>query len=235
MCHNTANVCNCCRQGGKTHPRFTCLWPDEDMFEHEMKANWTLLCPLFSVNNVQSLRAAVETEENPARPTAWRRLMLQFAAQSFTYTDNLNNSPSSKWGHRIEKTTPSQKSGFPSSVSSQNSRVRRSCAPCCQFCDITVTLKFRVYRFMSSFERKACLTYASRTRRISETLIFTAVEKKPKQIWDAPAPRKISTPCAEAPLLQLSITFTRNRTSRIDHLWQDTKQKHHLMPWTTTQ
>lgn len=144
--------------------------------------------------------------------------MLQFAAQSFTYTDNLNNSPSSKWGHRIEKTTPSRKSGFPSSVSSQNSRVRRSCAPCCPFCDITVTLKFRVYRFMSSFERKECLTYASRTRRISETLILTAVEKKPKQIRDAPAPRKISTPCAEAPLLQLSIIFTRNRTSRIDHL-----------------
>lgn len=114
---------------------------------------------------------------------------------------------------------------------------------------ITVTLKLRVWglnwRFASSLDVKKGLTYANTTRRISEnppqlwhTRVFSHTDfhscgKGCKTIQTPP--RKISTPDVEAPLLQLSIVLTGNRTSKIDHLWQDTKQKHHLMPWTTTQ
>lgn len=58
---------------------------------------------------------------------------------------------------------------------------------------------------------------SSDTLRFSPTQIFTAVEKVVKQI-QTPPPRKISTPDVEAPLLQLSIVLTGNRTSKIDHL-----------------
>lgn len=57
---------------------------------------------------------------------------------------------------------------------------------------------------------------SSDTLRFSPTQIFTAVEKVVKQIQTPP--RKISTPDVEAPLLQLSIVLTGNRTSKIDHL-----------------
>lgn len=60
-------------------------------------------------------------EENPALQTpAWRRSMLQFATQSFTYTDSLNNSWSRKCGaqSRRKQFLP-KKRGFPSSVSLQ--------------------------------------------------------------------------------------------------------------------
>lgn len=60
------------------------VWPWNE------STSWTLLCPFIQWT---MCRVAVETEENPARQMpAWRRSMLQFAAQSFTYTDNLNNS-----------------------------------------------------------------------------------------------------------------------------------------------
>lgn len=76
---------------GKLVCDLTCL----DMkSEHKLTSplpSFFLLFKIFlSVNNVQSYRVVVETEENPAQQMAWRRSMLQFAAQSFTYTDNLN-------------------------------------------------------------------------------------------------------------------------------------------------
>lgn len=101
--------------------------------------------PLFWANNVQSLRAAVETEENPARQMAPRRSVLQVAAQSFTYTDNLNNSWSRKCGrrHKIEKTNPPQKwvSVFMSSQTAEwgKALLRVACF------GMTVTLKSRVW------------------------------------------------------------------------------------------
>lgn len=56
-------------------------------------------CFYYSESNVPLFRVAVEMEENPAlQAPPWRWLMLQFAAQSFTYTDNLNNSWSRKGG-----------------------------------------------------------------------------------------------------------------------------------------
>lgn len=52
---------------------------------------------------MQSVRVAVETEENPARQMVCRRSLLQFAAQSFTYTDNLNNHLAGRWGKQMRE------------------------------------------------------------------------------------------------------------------------------------
>lgn len=93
------------------------------MFGQEMRAQSGLsFAPLFQW-------VTVEMEENPAQPD--KRSMLQFAAQSFTYTDNLNNSWSRKGGrgggeHKIE--IPSQKKWV--SVSSFSRKVLLRVARC---------------------------------------------------------------------------------------------------------
>lgn len=192
--------------------------------------------PLFWANNVQSLRAAVETEENPARQMAPRRSVLQVAAQSFTYTDNLNNSWSRKCGrrHKIEKTNPPQKVGFRLHFFT-NSRVRKSSAPCCLFLDDSNTeiqsLSVELTKSVSSFDGKACLTYTSGTFRLQENapqllhtlgICFCADchscgkgSETNTEIENIYTWRRGSAVAA----------WTRNWTSRIDHLWQDTKQK----------
>lgn len=144
--------------------------------------------------------------------------MLQFAVQSFTYTDNLNKPVGEGIGvggakkKKKRKRIPSQKVGRPSSVSAlprhHSNTERKTKAP--------PILSFRLRRIP-----RFC-----KTKRASSP---------------HPYPRKISTPDVEASQLRRKIWTSRF----FDHSWQYTKARkkkekeneieHHFMPWTTTQ
>lgn len=106
------------------------------------------------------------------------------------------------------------------------------------------SLNVESIRFASSVDGKDCSNKVSKGHRwnpplSSDTLASIQITHscgKKLQNKYRTAPRKISTPDVEAPLLQLSIILTWNWTPRIWSLVTSYKaKKHYLMPWTTTQ
>lgn len=202
---------------GKNTPRLTHLWPDkEDMFGHQVRSGLSFVP--FWANDVQSLRAAVE--ENPAGQMDQRRPVLQAAAQSFTYTDNLNKSRSRKRGRgrKIGETDSPKEAGF-RLLSLTSRRVRKSSAPCWDHSNTeTQSLSGELTKFMSSFGGKAWMQEDAPQLWYTLGICFLADccgkgrEQIQKNIYTW---RGGSAAAASAP----------NWTSRIDHLWQDTKQK----------